>query len=390
MRIMLNIVSVIIILIAGLLFTAAACNLAIISTFFNRATYEKSLQDEIVFQNVLSMALPVLVNFENDEINFDEPTEFPVAFRDVALALQTKPEVWNEITTLLVPGDWLQTTTRQFFDIFFEMMKGSLSSIEQEIDVTEVRQRLLGTQAQQAANLIINEAPVCNAEQEQNLRAFIAQEINTLPICKPTDESLYTTSVQTVNGWFTDIADQLAADQVSFSQLFNISRDNAREIQLGISLLNQGRFLPFLCASAFFSVVVILVVRSLGSFSRWIGSASIIIGVFSLLIILFTQIIGFGVISELFTNNTTPTQLFGARLLSAFILSVVSQYSTALLVQAAFFVGFGFFWIALAWYLARNSDDDGSLVLITEDGEIISTATQQKIGTIAQQQADDQ
>lgn len=382
MRILATIFSAILALIAIPFFTLAACNLAIETAVLDRSTYDDVLEDEVIFQNILAAALPAISSAPEGEINFEGRDESPVDIQELALALENKPDVWETVTNLLIPPQWLQNTITQVVDVLFGIIDGTLSVIQQEVDFTEVRSRFTGTQATEAATLIITEAPICTENQLEDLRTFFIGSGGTIPICNPQTTDLQARSIDVIVLWFNFVAQELQADTITFSDLFDVSRDDAREFELVVNLQQQGRLLAYLCPMALLALIVIFTVRSLGSFGRWVGGVSIAVGVLMLLLVLALQILAFGVVSDVINAGASSAEVFFGRLVSALVRSAFAKSSANLLLQSGIFVGFGFFWIALAWYASRNQDEQGSLVLITEDGEVISTATQQRIASI--------
>lgn len=385
MRLAGTIFSAILALIAIPLFTMAACNLALDAAIFNRATYDTVLEDDVIFEEMLTVALPLVLSAPEAEIPTEE-SDAPVRIGDVVEALQGKPEVWSEITNLLIPPDWLQNTTTELLDVLFGLIEGDIDAIEQELDLSEIRSRFSGNAASEAATLIITEAPDCTPGQIEDLRQFLSGDGSTLPICNPEDDRLEIRAIEAIESWFAFVADEFQSDRVPISQMFDIERDGARAFSIGIDLIfNQALILFYLCPMALLSLVIIIVVKSLGGFGRWIGSVSVAVGVFILMLIFALQVFVFGTISDAVTGSSSPAEQFMARFFGAILRSAVAASSESLLFQAFVFIGAGFVLFALAWYFKRSDDDDdGEMVLITEEGEIISTATQKRVGTVTE------
>ncbi|MGJ3238221.1 MAG: hypothetical protein ACFE0Q_05895 [Anaerolineae bacterium] len=384
MRLASTIFSAILALLAVPFFTIAACNFAIEAAVFNRSTYNAVLDDEVLFEGMITSALPVVLTASEADVNFEGQVNASVRIQDVALALEDKPDTWATVTDLLIPADWLQTTSTQLVDVIFGIMARDLSVLDAEVDFTDIRTRFNGEQAQQASRAIITEAPACTNEQQVQMRAIIEGQPGTLPICNPINDSALTNdAIGFLEQWLADTAQVLANDRIPISQAFDLNRDDARIFGIVVELIfDQALLLLYLCPTALLSILILLAVRSLKGFSRWIGSVLIAVGVLILLVILALQAVTFSVISESFVNSSTPAETFIARFVSAMVRSAVSESSFSLLVQSATFIGLGFVIFALAWYLGRNRDEEGQFVLITDDGQVISTATQRKIGDL--------
>lgn len=386
-----KILSLILALIAIPLFVMAACNLAIEAAVFNRATYNAVLEDEILFDGILTVALPVVLTAPSTGIEFRMTTQNPVRIQDIVVALEDKPEIWEEVTTLLIPSEWLQLSITQLVDVIFGIVEGDLDVIEREVDLTEIRTRFRGQEAEQAARLIINEAPSCNAEQADLLSSIIEGDTEArVPICNPPDAEARNEAIVLVANWFSFVADDFGSDAITVSQMLEIDRDNAQASSLILEIIfKQAIILFYLCPMALLSLIVILTVRSLNGFGRWIGSTSLAVGILMLMMMFALQVFAFGFISETTTNSTTPAEELLARFSAALMRSILGESSASLLLQAGISIGIGFVVLSLAWYMSRNDDEEGSVVLITEDGQIISTATQQRVGSLAEEIEED-
>ncbi len=389
MRLFGKILSFILALLAIPLFIMAACNLAIEAAIFNRATYNAVLDDDTLFEDMLTVALPVVLTASNSEINLSGTTQTPIRIQDIVVALEEKPDSWEQVTNLLIPSNWLQVNITQLVDVIFGIVEGDLVVIEREVDLTEIRSRFRGQEAQQAATLIITESPQCTAEQLETLNLIIESREGTVPICNPQDEILQEQAINLVATWFNFIADDFGSDTIPVSQMFEITRDGARASNLILEIIfKQALVLFYLCPLGLLSIIVIFSVRSLNGFGRWIGSISVAVGVLMLLMVLGLQVFAFGAISEAFSSVTTPAEELLARISTALLRSILSESSASLLFQSGIAIGIGFIVLALAWYVARNRDEEGSVVFITEDGQIISTATQRRVGTLTEDNLD--
>ena len=177
--------------------------------------------------------------------------------------------------------------------------------------------------------------------------------------------------VQAVRQWMTDLSEQLEQEAVTPENLFGLTNERARFFNLLAELIGQLNILLYLCPAGLIALTVALTVRSFKSFARWIGVASIFTGSLILLVLLYMQLAVTGSVTDaLETNNEIIRfqQLLAAELgRSAF-----ANTSGIILLQAAIAVVVGFVLLMLSSVVQNNSASES--VIITEDGEIISTA----------------
>ena len=383
MRLFGTIFSFIFAVIAVPLFALAACNVAIKTSVFNRDTYDGILENEAIFEEFLTVSLPAIFDISGeDNVEFQESGDSPIQIQEIVRVLQAKPEVFEEFASLLIPPEWLQSTVTQLVDAAFGMMDGNTDVLDSEISFAEIRQRFTGEEARQAASLLISEAPPCNSIQTEQLSQFIASGEGQLPICNPGDEGLESQMVDYITAWFGSLAEQLSAENVNLSSLFKMSRDDARVLYLFSDLNQKSMLLLYLCPAALISLIVIFTVRSRRGFGIWLGTTAIITGVVILMLIFALQVLAFNIVSEALQADDEVGQFMG-RLASELISSAFGQSSASLFIQAALFITLGFGLLVMAWLWKRGSQD-GEMVLITDDGQIISTASQRRIGSISE------
>jgi hypothetical protein len=382
MRLLGTIFSFIFALIAIPLFVLAACNVAVDASVLNRSTYEGILENETIFEELVTVALPAVLNIAGaEEVDFHETGDSPIQFTEIVRALEGKPEVFEAVATLFIPVDWLQSTVNQVVNVMFEVADGNTDAIQQEISLAEIRQRFSQDEAAQAARLIITEAPLCTQTQLDQLSRYIANNAGQIPICKPEDEALQTQMIAFLEAWFVALGEQMAADTVSISEMFGLSRDDARMFYLVADLDKKTLALAYLCPAAFVSLIVIFTVRSRRAFGFWLGAIAVITGVFILMMIFGMQFAAFSLVSELLQANDEVGRFF-SRLVSELLSSAFGESSSSLLAQAGLFFALGFILVVIGWFKKDSENDD--MVFITEDGQIISTATKKRIGTLAE------
>jgi hypothetical protein len=365
------------------LFLLAACNSALNAAVFNPQTYEEVFTDPLLFDDLLTVALPAFL--QAGEEMAPEDFEFegsPIRLGE--LSAQLDEETWREITTLLIPPDWLQARADQLLRALNELVNGDYSVLEESFELGIVQRRFQGEEAARAAALIVAEAPPCSREEAQRMETFVSSGEGTLPICSPTDEQLQERSILVLTQWFNAIGEGLENNAPTTAGFFDFDRDDARQLILLAEMNQQILLLMYICPAALLALVVVLAVRSLQGFSRWIGGSLLAIGVLMVVVLLFLQA---SVISA-FGDILAPAneiEAFGARLLLPLLREGLAQASGELLIQSMIFVGLGFAVLAYAWLENRKqpeaNTESGEYVLLTPDGRLVSSATQREIGT---------
>lgn len=387
MRLVGRIVALTLSLLAIPLFTLAACNVAIASTLFAPQTYERVIADEMLFEDLLGLALPALV-----EGLANNPTEDDAVVRLEEIIRVLDQQTWEDVTALLVPVEWLQARTEQMVLGVLRILEGDFSHLEEPFNVREVRARLVGEQATQAATLIITRAPECTPEQTARLERLLQGEGSpdaTLPICNPQDSTLRRESVRVLIAWLRSIGEMIDAESTpSLGEFFEVTEEDARALYLLVQLDRQGLTLVYLLPLALLCLIVILAVRAVKGFGCWIGGTLAVTGATLILVLLWLQASAFNLFGAIVTTNS-EVERFGARIISPLLRSGLYQASTSLLLQVGVFLGVGFLLLGIAWLSRRREETDGTMVFINQDGEVISTATNRKIGTMVQDRPTD-
>jgi hypothetical protein len=383
MRIVGRIIGVILMLAAIPLFVLAACNTAVDTTLRAPETYADVLANDAIFEDLLPVALPAIMQaaaaegIDSDEIGI----EAPIQVGTVTSVLEA--EEWREVTNLLVSPTWLQERTNQLVNAMLSVINGDADVINEPFDLTDLRQRLTGDEAQQAAELILNSAPECTQTESDRIRTFVVTESGELPICNPADAELRQDSLNVLTAWFADMATALETDTPTVGEFMEMDGENARGIYVVFELLKQGLVLLYLCPTALLALVVIVTIRSVKGIGRWFGIAFIIAGLGLLLILIMTQLIAFNVVSE-FLNASSELDVFMGRIGSEAVRAAFANASGTMLGITGFYIAIGFILLVVSWIITRDDDDEGEMVLISDTGEIISTASQKRIGQISE------
>lgn len=364
-------------------FMLAACNSALNAAVFNPNTYQQAFADPQLFDDLLNVALPALLQ----AVEENAPGEIPFQNSPVQLAELSEEldeATWREVTTLLIPPDWLQARADQLLQSISEFVQGDYSSLDTSFQVEVIRQRLTGDEAAQAATLIITESKPCLHTDETELEAFLASSEGNLPICNPSTDALRERSIAALTRWFNAIGENINTVSPTIGTFFDYTVQDARQITL-LAQLNQSLLqLMYILPVALLALVVALAVRSLTGFARWVGITLLVTGALILIFLLILQASVIGAFGNLIQPNS-QLEAFVSRLLLPLLRTGLAQASDVLLLQSVIFVGAGFVILAYAWLDGRNEpdiQDSGEYVLLTADGRLISSSTQRQIGTV--------
>ena len=251
------------------LFTMASCNLAVESTMLNPDTYKGAFEDQAVFDDLLPLAFPTIFA-QGDDI---DQSDFPVDLQQVTSVLDT--EGWRAVLGELVPASWLQARYDQFVDAWVGALRGDFSQLESDVDFSEIRDRLTGPEAQQAADALLSAVPDCSLAESRRIRDIANGAEELLPVCEPTILGQRITSMTILTEWFNALGRELPAEPIPFNVLFDVQPDDVRVINLLFELDQSALLLFFLCPVALLSLIVIVAVRSLRGFGMWAGSISV-------------------------------------------------------------------------------------------------------------------
>jgi hypothetical protein len=376
-------------LIAAPLFMLAGCNLAIEATLLEPDTYRRLLENDQIFEDFLPVALPIILEEADVETLDDNPSagapappDFspvaspqPIDLRAVTEALP--PDVWREVVTTLVPPDWLRARAEQLIRVLTGTFSGNFSVLDEPVDFDDIRRLWQGEEASDVARLIVTNAPNCTRTQQDELRRFIARGTGTLPICNPATIVSRNQSIEAIETWLKTVADDLPTQDATVSSVFDIQREDVEVINLLIEIDRSGLLLLFLCPLSLVSLIVVLAVRSLKGFGSWLAGTSLLTGVLLLILIFSIQLILLNGLGELL-NTENEVEAFFSRVLSDFLVTTTNESTGILFIIAILFFIIGFVMLVVAFF-APAPESDASYVLVTEDGQIISTATRRRL-----------
>jgi hypothetical protein len=353
------------------LFMLSACNLAFERTMRDPATYTHAFENQNVYDDLLPVALPAI--FQAAGTGGKHIEGLPVEYRDITTTLDS--DDWRVITSELVPPQWLKAQFEQSVNTALSLLNNDFSVLERPVDLSDLKARLSGDEAQRAAEYIITTAPDCTAEQNARLQSMGTDASALLPVCNPADVTLRATSIHYIVTWLDQVGQLLPEGTVTIQEFYQVPRTAARLVYLVGQLSSQVVSLLYLTGAALCALIVFFTVRSLKSFGRWLGLTILLTGMGILLVLVLLQFALVGFIRELVTTSS-DLERFAASILSALSRSITAGAGSTILLQAAIFIGIGFVLLAIS-FLVRAPDDGlvpvGS-VIMSEDGKIISAS----------------
>jgi hypothetical protein len=219
----------------------------------------------------------------------------------VYLLLLSQQE-WESILSRLIDPAWLQTQTEAILDQFFDILLVSPDPLNTPINISidELKNRLAGEEGIQAFNQILNAQPDCSLDQVMGLLQLglgIETQIETL-LCKPPDSII--SELNPVVGSILSAVVAYIPDQVSSTlptaMLQASTPGTPQELKPGElpgfiaalrsthRLISWSPLLPIL----FLLLMTASAIRSLRDFLRWWGSAFLVGGGLSLIILLIS------------------------------------------------------------------------------------------------------
>jgi len=324
--------SVILLLIAIILLWLASCNVAFAVTIFNPDTYARVVSDPTLADQLIPAVLPIVV--QRASTNRDD---WPIEIE--SLQRQLNEEDWRDLSSILLPPDWLQQQLGIVLNGFEGLLENRPEFLDQSFTFRDIRHHLDRSTAIAAAELILSAASRCSRAELQRISEITAGGVAPLPICMPSPE-LSDTSTSILSNWLWQTAQSLP-DNISVGTVLEVSEDDVRLTSTLIALGRQMFSLLYLCPLGLFSLVVLLLVRSRYQFGRWIGSGAMLAGLSALSSIVIVQWLALNGTSELI-NSPAQDGTFLTYLALGFVRSAAMQASGALLIQGGSILLVGF------------------------------------------------
>jgi len=337
-------------------------------TLLDAKTYRNSFESEQIFDEVSVVALPAILQLAGTQ--GDSSIDLRQAVNVV------DEETWRTVTNTLLPPNWLQEKFIESIDIILGIVQSDADAIATPIDLNVLANRLQGDEAREVAQLILEASPECNRTQSDQIETLLNGGDGRLPVCRP-DDALYDFSEQFIIDSLATISEQLPPDNILvIPELEDYDAEGIRTVGLIFSIESQLILLLFLCPASLVALIVFFAVRSLRGFGLWVGTTSIITAIFSLFFVGGLQAAIFTAIQDITSVQDETARFFGILAIN-FFREAVSLTTTTLFIFAGIFLVIGFVLLAIA-YNKRQHIPTGETVIITQDGQIISTASQQR------------
>ncbi len=366
-----RIVALFLVLITILLFGVAVWNFGVQATVFNPDTFKNGLDNEQIYAEAVPVVLPAIIEIADIQTE----TEL-VNIHDIISAIGV--ENWHTVTNELVPPEWLQAQIETGIDaIFAAVMEGDDNALDETIAIDALRDRMTGPSAERAVDYILRSAPDCTNMQNIQLRSIAnsaSSRVERLPICNPS-----TQNVETSRGILLDALEEWAdhmSDHTTVAEMMEMpheeDEDTVTQLHLVYDTYQQLSWLSFLCPAGLLALVVAVAVRSLKGFGLWIGGTSVITGLVALIpLVLIPLILLEGMVES--AQATNQIEQFQVQVAAGITRSAFSQLSGVVVAQAAAFVGVGFILFIIAVISPTQPTIPPGSVLMTADGQIIST-----------------
>ncbi|MFN8374268.1 MAG: hypothetical protein U0694_15490 [Anaerolineae bacterium] len=316
--------------------------------FLNVDTYKNGLQEQNIYPDIASAALPSILRRATDLQ--DDPL--------VLLISNLQPDVRRQVTDELIPADWMQTQTESWLDMFFGWLNGDVETLDNPLDFSGLTERLRGEAGQRAADLIIQSSSECPPEANQQIEALANNpQPGPIPPCQPREE-LWDTMRSALLESMNRLANALEARTMRLEDLTGAPRPPETEnIPTVIQASQQMLAISYLCPAGLLALIVALVVRSFKGFGRWAGWMGIVSAFVAILPLpILSGTIISGVTAEIGKSDMpAEMQLFLIRLSTGLLGSGFAQFSAPVVGQALFIVLIAAILIGLPSLLARRS-----------------------------------
>jgi hypothetical protein len=346
--------AVLLALVAILLFPLAVWVGSGVNVVLSPETYKDGLASQNIYADIVPVALPAFA----EAMLTDNETQLRLA--QIARALPA--DKWRDIANQLVPPEWLKGQMEQGLDSFFLWLDSDEPTFTRTIDFSVVSEHLTGEGGQTAAREIVEALPPCTSEQLNTLAAAGDNPDSEIPLCQPPSDTaqVMQTSIAGMLGDMADmmrvyhpmVADMFREDTSGQAEFVRQSQDNAlHKLRLSVRAYEQLVGLFYLCPAGIMALMVIIVVRSLRGFGRWIGWTSIVSGFVALvpLVLIPLLIVDTLTLSLAAEASSAPEiRLFQTRLASGFLVSAFDQFKEPVLVQAGIFILFGIVLLIIA------------------------------------------
>lgn len=314
----------------------SACTVAFRESLINVDTYKESLVEQKVYEDIIPYVIPALLRENQTDLNSNE--SFAIDLNDIDRFMSI--EDWRLVSDELIPAEWVKNQTESILDTIDRIKQGDFSKLENIVDLSEVVARLQGDEGKRASEIIIASAPDCSTQQAIQLRQFDGQPDTVFPICNPPQlQKAKATNV--ISDWFYTVGIVIETQIRQQDDGLNVPEEGAKVIYNLFQLDSQLSLLLLICPLSLVGLIILLAVRTLKSFGRWLGWSFILSGIFTLLLIFMSQVPVFASLDEVVAANS-DMERFTAQIYASFLRSVYTEASGTMLMLAGMMIGLGF------------------------------------------------
>jgi hypothetical protein len=226
--------------------------------------------------------------------------------RDAHIVLQRlPPDAWETLSEEILPSAKAKALINRVFNSFFEWLDGKGDKLDVSFNFDEIKRQLTASQLTTRLATALRTFPPCNDAMLQELTDFTdATSFDKFPVCKPNTDALTQKELggmmtafgliaqKLPESWFladelTDMPPAAPTNPATGAATINVTRrlDQFELDQMRAYVRLQSRLLVllFLIPIALLCVLIMVRIRSLKGFFRWIGWALVISGIVSLL-----------------------------------------------------------------------------------------------------------
>jgi len=351
----------------------SSCTVAFRESLINIDTYKETLIEQKVYEDIIPYIIPAILR--ENQANLNSAESFSIDLNDIDRFMSI--EDWRRVSDELIPAEWVQNQTESILDTIDRIKYGDFSRLENIIDLSEVVERLQGDAGKRASEIIIASAPDCSTQQILQLRQFDGQPNSVFPICNP-PQLQKNKATNLISDWFYNVGIVIETQIRQENNSLSVPEEGAKVLNNLFQLDSQLSLLLLICPLSLIGLIILLAVRTLKSFGRWLGWSFILSGIFTLLLIFMSQVPVFASLDEVVTANT-DIERFTAQIYASFLRSVYTEASGTMLILAGMMIGLGFILLVIS-VIGRSHHfivPEGT-VLVTEDGRIVSSTRPQR------------
>jgi hypothetical protein len=303
-------------------------------------TYKKGLAS----QNIYAEFVPAVLS----DVANDRAESNPAVRQLAAIATALDPNELRAVSNQLIPPEWLRTQTEQGIDALFAWLNGDSGTLSQNLNLSEMRNRLAGEEGRRAAAQIIEDAAPCTSEQIAQLPG---SDQEAMLVCHPPPEFV-APMTERLAGFFAEISSGLERDQIPLAALLDAPRGSG--LRLEVTVIQRVVGLLYLMPMALLAILVIVRVRSLHGFSRWMSTTGILSGLVALVPLLLVPL---ATLDSLLSLSSDQHSVLEASFAAGMYISVLTQFGGPVLFQAALLLGGGFVLLVLTVIVPQPVED---------------------------------